>query len=39
VARENGFRISYPSIYGGNTVVSNGRVHDAVIDLLGARAG
>jgi histidinol-phosphatase len=26
-----------PTIYGGNAVVSNGRVHDAVIDLLGAR--
>ena len=28
-----------PTIYGGNAVVSNGRVHDAVIDLLGVRAG
>jgi histidinol-phosphatase len=28
-----------PTIYGGNAVVSNGHVHDAVIDLLDARAG
>jgi histidinol-phosphatase len=28
-----------PTIYSGNAIVSNGRVHDAVLALLGARAG
>ena len=28
-----------PTIYSGNVVVSNGHVHDAVLELLGATRG